>query len=92
MNEQLTEYFENNKLLTEHQHGFRKNNSTTYLTLDMFDKIFDSKCNGKIYMAFFPSDIDFQSHYMSIESWLKVMFASSSPLEFIPVVIYNDKH
>ena len=28
------------------KNGFRKNHSTTYLTLDMFDKIFDSKSKG----------------------------------------------
>ena len=32
--------------LNIHQYGFRKNHSTTYLTLDMFDKIFDSKSKG----------------------------------------------
>ena len=46
VNEQLTDYFESNKLLNIHQYGFRKNHSTTYLTLDMFDKIFDSKSKG----------------------------------------------
>ena len=34
-----------NKLL-EHQFGFGKNYSITYLTLEMFDKLFDSKHNG----------------------------------------------
>ena len=43
---QSTEYFEENKLLTDHQYGFRKNHSTTYLTLDMFDHLFDSKSKG----------------------------------------------
>ena len=47
-NEQLSEYFDRNKLLTDNQYGFRKNHSTTYLTLDMFDKIFDSKSKGNI--------------------------------------------
>ena len=42
-NEQLSAYFENNNLLTEHQYGFGKNHSTTYLTLEMFNKLFDSK-------------------------------------------------
>ena len=46
VNEQLSEYFESNRLLSDHQYGFRKNHSTTYLTLDMFDKIFDSKSKG----------------------------------------------
>ena len=48
VNEQLTDYFEKNKLLTDNQYGFRKNHSTTYLTLDLFDKIFDSKSKGNI--------------------------------------------
>ena len=42
VNEQLTTYFEDNNLLTEIQYGFRKNHSTTYLTKDLFDKLFDS--------------------------------------------------
>ena len=46
VNEQLTDFFESNKILSIHQYGFRKNHSTTYLTLDMFDKIFDSKSKG----------------------------------------------
>ena len=43
VNEQLTNYFESNNILTDNQFGFRKNHSTTYLTLDLFDKIFNSK-------------------------------------------------
>ena len=46
VNEQLTDFFESNHLLGTHQYGFRRNHSTTYLTLDMFDKIFDSKSKG----------------------------------------------
>ena len=46
VNEQLTSYFEENELLTKHQYGFRKNHSTTYLMLDLFDKIYDSKSKG----------------------------------------------
>ena len=46
VNEQLSEYFESNNLLTSHQYGFRKNHSSTYLTLDMFDKLFDNKSKG----------------------------------------------
>ena len=46
VNEQLTDFFESNKLLSIHQYGFRKNHCTTCLTLDMFDKIFDSKSKG----------------------------------------------
>ena len=41
--EQLTGYFKNNKFLTDYQYGFRKSHSTTYPTLNMFDKIFDGK-------------------------------------------------
>ena len=36
VNEQLTDFFERYKLLSTHQYGFRKNHSTTYLTLDFF--------------------------------------------------------
>ena len=43
VSEQVTEYFETNHLLTSSQYGFRKNHSTTYLTLDLFDIIFDNK-------------------------------------------------
>ncbi|MCP4437680.1 MAG: reverse transcriptase family protein, partial [Aureispira sp.] len=48
VNEQLTNYFENNNLLTKHQYGFRKNNSTTYLMFDLFDNIYDSKSSSKV--------------------------------------------
>ena len=47
VNEQLTEFVEENNILTSQQYGFRKNHSTTYLMLDLFDQIFDSK--GKSY-------------------------------------------
>lgn len=43
VNEQLREHMESNNLFTEQQYGFRKNYSTTYLMLDLFDDIFDSK-------------------------------------------------
>ena len=46
VNEQLTDFFESNKLLSIYQYGFRKNHFTTYLTLDMFEKLFDSKSKG----------------------------------------------
>ena len=45
-NEQLKGYIEENKILTDHQYGFRKNCSTTYLMLNLFDKIFESKSQG----------------------------------------------
>lgn len=40
---QLTEYMEDNDLFSSHQYGFRKNHSTTYLMLDLFDEIYDNK-------------------------------------------------
>jgi hypothetical protein len=43
VNEQLSEHMESNKLFTEQQYGFRKNHSTTYLMLNLFDEIFESK-------------------------------------------------
>jgi len=46
VNKQLTSYMEDNKLLTDRQYGFRKNNSTTYLMLDLFDEIYDSKLSN----------------------------------------------
>ena len=46
VNMQLTDYMEGNQLLTNQQYGFRKNHSTTYLMLDLFDEIFDSKSNN----------------------------------------------
>ena len=48
VNEQLTRYFEENNLLTKHQYGFRKNHSTTYLMLDLFDNIYDSKSSSNL--------------------------------------------
>ena len=57
MNEQLTTYFEDNNLLTESQYGIRKNHSTTYLTLDLFDKLFDSKSKSNTPAIIF-SDIN----------------------------------
>ena len=47
VNSQLTEFMESNELLTNRQYGFRKNHSTTYLMLDLFDEIFDSKSKGR---------------------------------------------
>ena len=43
VNKQLIDFVDNNKILTEQQYGFRKNYSTTYLMLDLFDTIFTSK-------------------------------------------------
>ncbi len=40
---QLTEYMEDNHLFSRHQFGFRKNHSTNYLMLDLFDEIYKSK-------------------------------------------------
>ena len=38
VSKQVTDYFENNHLLTNKQYGFRLNHSTTYLTLNLFDR------------------------------------------------------
>ena len=43
VNKQLTEYMEENNLFTDRQYGFRKNHSTTYLMLDLFDEIYDNR-------------------------------------------------
>ena len=43
VNKQFTAYVEDNNLLSSQQYGFRKNHSTTFLMLDLFDKIFKAK-------------------------------------------------
>ena len=43
VNQQLKDYIENNGILSPQQYGFRKNYSTTYLLLDLFDKIYMAK-------------------------------------------------
>ena len=47
VNISLTDYIKNNKILNDRQFGFRKENSTTYLMLELFDKIYNSKEKGK---------------------------------------------
>ena len=47
VNLQLTEYINKNNILSDRQFGFRKDNSTTYLMLDLFDNIYSSKEKGK---------------------------------------------
>ena len=46
MNQQLTNYFQDNNMLNNQQYGFRKDSSTTFLMLDLFDKIYASKEKG----------------------------------------------
>ena len=43
VNQQLTSYVEDNDILCNQQYGFRKDHSTTFLMLDLFDKIFKAK-------------------------------------------------
>ena len=45
--QQLTEYIETNQLFSNQQYGFRKNYSTTYLMIDLFDDIYNSKSKSK---------------------------------------------
>ena len=47
VNECLTEHMKNNNILNDRQFGFRKDNSTTYLMLELFDYIYNSKEKGK---------------------------------------------
>ena len=44
---QITSHMEENKLFSNQQYGFRKNYSTTYLMLDLFDEIYNSKSKLK---------------------------------------------
>jgi len=47
VSKQLTHYMETNNLFCDRQYGFRKNHSTTYLMLDLFDEIYTCKTNSK---------------------------------------------
>ena len=40
---QLSRYCEDNNILSDHQYGFRKNSSTTYLINDLMDSLYDYK-------------------------------------------------
>ena len=46
VNKDLLEYLNSNKILNDRQFGFRKDNSTTYLMLELFDKIYSAKEKG----------------------------------------------
>ena len=43
VNSQLTQYLSDRGLISQYQYGFRKDHSTTYLMLDLFDKIYSAK-------------------------------------------------
>ena len=47
INSQLTQYLDDRGLISKHQYGFRKDHSTTYLMLDLFDKIYSAKGKQK---------------------------------------------
>ena len=47
VNNQLTKFLDDNDIISKHQYGFRKNHSTTYLMLDLFDRIYSSKSKLK---------------------------------------------
>ena len=47
VNNQLTQYLDDKGFICKHQYGFRKDHSTTYLMLDLFDKIYTSKNRNK---------------------------------------------
>ena len=46
VNQQLTNYVQDNNILNNQQYGFRMDSSTTFLMLDLFDKIDASKEKG----------------------------------------------
>ena len=46
VNHQLTNYVQDNNILNNQQFGFRKDSSTTFLMLHLFDKIYASKEKG----------------------------------------------
>ena len=43
VNQQLVSYVESNNILSKQQYGFRKNHSTAFLMLDLFDGIYSAK-------------------------------------------------
>ncbi len=43
VNQQLVNYVESNNILSKQQFGFRKNHSTAFLMLDLFDGIYSAK-------------------------------------------------
>ena len=45
---QLYEYFDRNDLLTQHQHGFRKNHSTEFAAMELIDRVANLLELGKI--------------------------------------------
>ena len=47
VNDQLTQYLDDKGLICKHQYGFRKDHSTAYLMLDLFDRIYTSKNKNK---------------------------------------------
>ena len=47
VNNQLTQYLDEKGLISKNQYGFRKDHSTTYLMLDLFDEIYTSKSKHK---------------------------------------------
>ena len=47
VNQDLINYINENKILSDRQFGFRKDNSTSYLMLELFDRIYSSKEKGK---------------------------------------------
>ncbi len=47
VNSELTQYLDDKGLISQHQYGFRKDHSTTYLMLDLFDKIYLAKSKQK---------------------------------------------
>ena len=47
VNNQLTQYLDEKGLICKNQYGFRKDHSTTYLMLDLFDEIYTAKSKHK---------------------------------------------
>ena len=46
VNQQILLYFEENKLFSNDQYGFRKNHSTTFLMCNLMDNLYNSKDSG----------------------------------------------
>ena len=72
VNKQLTTYFNNNNLLTNHQFGFRENHSTTFLMLQFFDLIYNAKQKNKkpgVLFLDIRKAFDTVSHDILLKNW-----------------------
>ena len=91
VNLNIMEYVTDNNILTDRQFGFRKDNSTTYLMLELLDKIYSSKEKGKRPAVLFldiKKAFDSVDHEILIEK-LKYYGVSGKVLEWFKSYLEN---